>query len=308
MQGNSISIIEKESGTYIIFGADPEIPLEMCAQKGASSFGTGFLITQEPGSDSEDSSGSLSQPTSSSASLSMSHSPIHSPRPIYPFLGYSGRPEDSMDPREFIPSQTAAPLHPELEATLPTQPFSFPHTYPPPNGFNVRRMIPLGYHPPLDTLSHANEVHFALERLGEERPSLPAPLEDLSRPQTPYAYSERSQAYIPTQDIPLLRLPPPTSHLPPPTSHLPPPTSSSPPANHAIQQLSDRFEAVTRPASVTTLGSPLPPTYHSQIYAEAHQSLLGTLQDLANYNPNLREILLEFAYGLPGERAHCSTS
>ena len=126
MQGNSISIIEKESGTYIIFGADPEIPLEMCAQKGASPFGTGFLITQEPGSDSEDSSGSLSQPTSSSASPSMSHSPIYSPRPIYPFLGYSGRPEDSMDPREFILSQTVAPLHPELEARLPTQPFSFP--------------------------------------------------------------------------------------------------------------------------------------------------------------------------------------
>ena len=59
---------------------------------------------------------------------------------------------------------------------------------------------------------------------------------------------------------------------------------------------------VTRPASVTTLGSPLPPSYHSQIYAEARQSLLGTLQDLANHNPNSREILLESAYGFPGER------
>ena len=91
-------------------------------------------------------------------------------------------------------------------------------------------MIPSGYHPPLDTLSHANEVHFALERLGEgqeashvsasasyffaEQPSLPAPLEDLSRPQTPYAYSEQSQAYILTQDIPLLRLPPPLAPAP----------------------------------------------------------------------------------------------
>ena len=53
---------------------------------------------------------------------------------------------------------------------------------------------------------------------------------------------------------------------------------------------------------MTTLGSSLPPTYHSQIYARASQSLLGTLYNLANCNPNSQEILLEFTYGLPGER------
>ncbi|KIM66114.1 hypothetical protein SCLCIDRAFT_111531 [Scleroderma citrinum Foug A] len=53
-QGNTISIVEKDSGTYIVFGADPDQPLEMCVAEphsGHSDFGTGLLATLEPGDD-----------------------------------------------------------------------------------------------------------------------------------------------------------------------------------------------------------------------------------------------------------------
>ena len=90
MQGNAISIIEKESGTYIIFGADPEIPLEMCALKGAPPHGAGFLFSEEPGDAFQTLSASLPQPTSPPASSPMSSDFIHSPRPSYASEGYSG--------------------------------------------------------------------------------------------------------------------------------------------------------------------------------------------------------------------------
>ena len=47
--------------------------------------------------------------------------------------------------------------------------------------------------------------------------------------------------------------------------------------------------------------TPLSPRYHSRAYTEAHNSILGTLQGLANHTPSLQEILLDSTYALPGE-------
>jgi len=54
--GNLVSIVERDSGTYIIFGADSNHPLEMCAVDvhAASHSGTGLMATLEPESEMEE--------------------------------------------------------------------------------------------------------------------------------------------------------------------------------------------------------------------------------------------------------------
>jgi len=173
MQGNSISIIEKASGTYLIFGADPEIPLEMCVQKGAISFETGFLVTQEPGSNAGHSSGSLSQPTSPPVSPSMSSSSIHSPA-----LTMEG-----ITPSAFRP---------------------FPDTL---SHVNRLHSAPERLGEGQEQGHNFTSASYFIT----EQSSPPSPVEEPSRPQTPSAHSELSQGFRPTQMIPLLRLPPPNN-------------------------------------------------------------------------------------------------
>jgi Aspartyl protease len=66
--GNSVSIIEKESGTFVIFGADSDHPLEMHVMEsrtGHTDTGTGLLAIHEPdGSVEEEKASSVLHPSS----------------------------------------------------------------------------------------------------------------------------------------------------------------------------------------------------------------------------------------------------
>ncbi|KIM56441.1 hypothetical protein SCLCIDRAFT_29585 [Scleroderma citrinum Foug A] len=122
-QGNAVSIMERDSGTYVVFGADSDHPLEMCVAKPCSCHpdsGTGLLATLEPEGKAEEEEAS---------------SVLHPFIPEAPDIA-SSLSVTTMIPTLQVPTASCPPtslLHPGLPAhiSLPPPFVTIPLTPPP---------------------------------------------------------------------------------------------------------------------------------------------------------------------------------
>ena len=149
--GNSVSIVERDSGTYIIFGADSNHPLEMCAVDvhAASHTGTGLMATLEPESEMEEESTAPYSSPLDPATLDVLSDQ---------FLDFPEAPDPSPDdpnPSLSVDQSSAMPMIPALQVSAASSAHLSPPglpdriTSPPP--FIPK---PLSFHP-IPSLTHA---------------------------------------------------------------------------------------------------------------------------------------------------------